>query len=125
MVDFIDLDIQGSEFTVLAVAIIDLCEKVKRIHIGTHGKDIEDRLRDLFVSAGWINIFDFSTGSTVDTDFGLVTFGDGVQSWVNPEFVKEIQTSSNISKYQKILNAKSKFNEAALEAKKAAGQVTP
>jgi FkbM family methyltransferase len=87
-VDLIDLDIQGSEYHVLAVAIVEVCAKVKRIHIGTHGKAIEDNLRSLFSSLDWINVFDYSLGSTIETNLGTVTFGDGVQSWLNPSFNK-------------------------------------
>jgi hypothetical protein len=63
-----------------------LTERVKRIHIGTHGKDIENVVREVFLSAGWRNIWDFSIGAVQETPYGQFEFGDGVQGWVNPRF---------------------------------------
>src|SRR6185369_6694892 len=84
IVDLIDMDVQGAEYQVVAVSIKEISAKVKRIHIGTHEKTIEDNLRLLFKSMGWVNIYDYSVGSSTQTKFGPVTFGDGVQSWRNP-----------------------------------------
>ncbi|MBL1173975.1 FkbM family methyltransferase [Pantanalinema sp. GBBB05] len=84
-VDLIDLDIQGSEFVVLRGAIVALNEKVKRVHIGTHTHDIERNLRQLFRDNGWYKLNDYSCQSTSLTEFGeRVTFGDGIQTWINP-----------------------------------------
>jgi FkbM family methyltransferase len=83
-VDLIDLDVQGSEFDVLAPAIELLNERVHRIHIGTHGADIEESLRELFSAAGWTKLNDYPCQSRVPTPYGDITFGDGVQTWLNP-----------------------------------------
>ena len=50
-VDLIHLDVQGSEFDVLAPAIALLNERVRRIHVGTHSTQIEEALRKLFSAA--------------------------------------------------------------------------
>ena len=83
-VDLIDLDVQGSEFEVLAPAIELLNERVRRIHIGTHSAQFEEALRDLFGAAGWTKLNDYPCQSRVPTPYGDITFGDGVQTWLNP-----------------------------------------
>ena len=82
-VDLVDLDIQGEEFNVLEAAEEQLIKKVKRIHIGTHGKRIENNLRSLFKSTGWININDYQCLSENMTPYGEIAFQDGVQTWLN------------------------------------------
>lgn len=96
LVDIIDLDVQGAEFEVLSSARDDICRKVKRIHIGTHGKIIEENLRKMFCDMGWIKNYDFSLDTDVETEFGPVHFYDGVQSWLNPSFKNQnISRSTN------------------------------
>src|SRR5262249_31036431 len=41
-VDLIDMDIEGHELPVIRSTIQALNQQVKRVHIGTHGKEIED-----------------------------------------------------------------------------------
>src|SRR5262245_38334436 len=79
-VDFLDLDIQGLEYDVLAAAKESLHRKVKRVHIGTHSQEIEQNLRKLFTDLGWTNLADFGLRTTVETPFGQVSFRDGIQS---------------------------------------------
>lgn len=83
-IDLIDLDIQGAEFNVLNASIEMLNKKVKRIHVGTHGKEIEKALEDLFNEHGWENKQLYSCFSTCDTPYGRIYFNDGVQTWINP-----------------------------------------
>lgn len=87
LVDLIDLDVQGAEFEVLAAAATPLDKKVKRIHIGTHSARNEEGLRSLFGRLGWKCINDFSGSSSADTQWGRISFQDGVQTWVNPTFI--------------------------------------
>jgi FkbM family methyltransferase len=88
-IDLIDMDIQGSEFDVLAA-----CDKtllngtVKRIYIGTHSRSIEKSLSKLFNNLGWVNILDFKSNSSYSTELGTMSFQDGIQFWVNPKKVK-------------------------------------
>jgi FkbM family methyltransferase len=85
-VDLIDLDIQGAELDVLQAAAGELNGKVKRIHIGTHSRRIEEGLCSLFGRLGWFCLCAFEGDCTTQTEWGTVSFQDGVQSWVNPAF---------------------------------------
>ena len=86
VVDLIDMDIQGAEADVVEASRDLLDGRVKRVHIGTHGTDIEVRLRTVFAEMGWRCHYDFTHGGDAVTPFGTVSFGDGVQSWINPRF---------------------------------------
>lgn len=82
-VDLLDIDVQGAEYNVLISAKKAVNAKVARVHVGTHSPDIEKNLRSLFQDLGWTNKFDFSQNSEVETKWGHMKFGDGVQSWIN------------------------------------------
>ena len=83
-VDLIDLDVQGVEADVLESAGDALSRKVKRIHIGTHSAENEERLRALFGRLGWEKLNDYECGTEADTAWGVISFQDGVQTWQNP-----------------------------------------
>lgn len=85
VVDIIDMDIQGAEADVVEASIGLMSERVKRVFIGTHSIDVENRIRDVMNAAGWQKVWDFSCGATSITPYGTVAFQDGVQSWVNPK----------------------------------------
>jgi hypothetical protein len=84
--DFMHVDIQGAELDLLSEIFDLLCIKVRYIFIGTHSKQIEGGLIDLFTSNGiWkleverpaiFQIIDGSPKVTVD----------GVQAWRNSTF---------------------------------------
>ncbi len=80
-VDLLDLDIQGEEFKALSSAPELLREKAKRLHIGTHSHEIEEKLRELLRGPEWTCEFDFPCGSTQETAYGRIDFIDGVQAW--------------------------------------------
>jgi hypothetical protein len=82
-VDLIDMDIEGQELPSIASTIKTLDAKVKRLHIGTHGKEIEQELRQLLSAHGWDCLADYSVFSTSETPWGPISFENGVQSWVN------------------------------------------
>ena len=84
-VDLIDADIQGSEAAVFEAAADELCRSVRKVHIGTHSVENEQRLRAFFTELGWENGYDWPSGGASDTPYGKMLFQDGVQSWVNPE----------------------------------------
>jgi hypothetical protein len=84
-VDLIDLDVQGAELEVLEASSEQLCEKVKRVHIGTHGRDIEEGLRARFRALGWENLNDYGSNCECETPYDRIRFQDGVQTWVNPK----------------------------------------
>jgi FkbM family methyltransferase len=86
IVDLIDSDIQGAELTVMSAVPISSWEKIKRVHIGTHSAEAEKGLRKLFSKLGWQNQYDFPMGKMVKTEYGKISFQDGVQSWINPRY---------------------------------------
>jgi FkbM family methyltransferase len=83
-VDLIDLDIEGQELSSLTSVAAELDTKAKRLHIGTHSKEIEAGLRQLLSAHGWQCHADYSLFSTSETPWGPISFENGVQSWVNP-----------------------------------------
>lgn len=90
-IDLIDMDIQGMEDKVLrSVAAKDL-DQVRIIHIGTHSRAIEARLRRTFGGMGWQNAFSFPCYSSTETPFGAVRFEDGVETWVHPQARLELE----------------------------------
>jgi len=82
-VDLIDMDVQGAEAEIVEAAIGAMTEQVKRVHIGTHGHDLEERLRTVFREADWRCCNDFPCQTKVETNYGEIAFGDGVQTWIN------------------------------------------
>lgn len=84
LVDLIDMDIEGQELPVIRSAIAELNAKVKRLHIGTHGKEIEAGLRELLSAHGWHCRADYTLFTTSETPWGPISFENGAQSWVNP-----------------------------------------
>jgi FkbM family methyltransferase len=90
IVDLIDLDIQGHELTVISAGIKALNQKVRRLHIGTHSKDIEKGPRVLLHKHEWSCHADYAMGSRCDTPWGDIQFQDGVQSWTNPRLPAEL-----------------------------------
>ena len=83
-VDLIDADLQGAEAELLDWMDL-LTSKVRMIHLGTHSVEVEAALRNAFQRWGWICQWDFSLMGERQTPFGPVNFGDGVQTWINPE----------------------------------------
>jgi len=86
VIDLIDLDVQGAEAEIVETSAPFLNERAKRLHIGTHSHEVEARLRLTLRRAGWYKLWDFPCLSTVNTTFGVVRFGDGVQGWINPRW---------------------------------------
>ena len=83
-VDFLDLDVQGTEADALEPAAHALMDRVKRVCVGTHGRENETRLRALFGGLGWTCAFDYPGDGVSDTPWGRILFEDGVQVWINP-----------------------------------------
>ena len=84
-VDFIDCDIQGHEKYVFHAAVPLLNERVKRVHIGTHSKEIDEILGNLFTDMSWKNEHMFGCYGIENTPQGIIYFQDGIQTWVNPK----------------------------------------
>lgn len=83
-VDLIHLDIQGAELSVIEEAVEVLDERTYRLHIGTHSAAMEDGIRELLVGHRWECLRDYPANATTETPWGLMSFQDGVQSWINP-----------------------------------------
>ncbi len=84
-VDYLESDIQQSEINVFPPFIGLLREKVRRIHIGTHGKDVHHALHELFARDGWQIVFSFEPNAHHETVLGGFDTNDGVLTVVNPD----------------------------------------
>jgi len=93
-VDLVDMDVQGEEYKVVAAAIHEITAKVQRLHIGTHGHDIEQELRRLLSAFKWKCSADYPCCTVSSTPWGPISFQDGVQSWINSELREETETTS-------------------------------
>jgi hypothetical protein len=82
-VDLLETDIQRSEGEIFPPAMALVNRKVRRAHIGTHGRDVHDMLVALFARAGWEIVFDFGPGKYL-TPRGPLELGDGILSARNP-----------------------------------------
>jgi FkbM family methyltransferase len=87
IVDLIDMDVQGAEAAVVRGSRQALIDKVKRVHIGTHNAVVEAELLNLFDGMGWLCQNQYPCHSAVVTEFGEISFEDGVQTWINPKLV--------------------------------------
>jgi hypothetical protein len=88
-VDFLESDIQQSEIIVFPPARRVLKDKVRRIHIGTHGKDVHQSLSSMFEEDGWEILFDFEPNSSFETELGAFSTNDGILTVVNPDLAYE------------------------------------
>jgi FkbM family methyltransferase len=77
-VDFVDLDIQGEELSVLTTAKPETLAKIRLLYIGTHSPEIERGLHSLMAAYGWTCEEDIPQ----DPDGG---YTDGIQVWRNPQ----------------------------------------
>ena len=82
-VDLVHMDVQGVEADVLEEARHEMY-RVLRLHVGTHGRDQERRIRTLFADLGWSAANDYPSAATAPTPWGNMAFQDGVQTWLNP-----------------------------------------
>lgn len=87
-VDYLDMDIQGAEVELIVGSHRILTDKVSRIHIGTHGHEIEQMIYNTLRREGWWCTAIYPCQSTSETPYGPVTFGDGIQNWINPRLFK-------------------------------------
>jgi FkbM family methyltransferase len=83
-IDLLEVDIQRSELDVIAPCFDTVNRKVRRVHIGTHGRDIHAALRALFSNAGWQIVFDYAPDSRHETERGVLELGDGILTARNP-----------------------------------------
>ena len=82
-VDLVHCDIQGSEFEVIQAGIHELTKRVRRLVVGTHGREIEAGLFRTLGTAGWqLEAESPCKISQRETTWALLR--DGVQVWINP-----------------------------------------
>jgi hypothetical protein len=85
IVDYVEADIQQSEVRVFPPFLGLLKEKVRRIHIGTHGAENHDMLHNLFENAGWEIVFSYGPNRVCESDIGKFELNDGVLTVRNPD----------------------------------------
>ena len=83
-IDLVDFDVQGGEADIIRASIDALTAKVRRLHIGTHSREIDAELPRILAPAGWHCLQAYPCLRWNRTPFGWISFGDGVQSWINP-----------------------------------------
>jgi FkbM family methyltransferase len=83
-VDLLDSDIQQSEIIVFPAAMELIADKVRRVHIGTHGGDVHVALLQDFVNHGFEIVFDLAPTTEFHTEWGSFRTQDGVITVVNP-----------------------------------------
>ncbi len=88
--DLVDMDVQGAEAEIIEASIPLINKRVRRLHIGTHGNDIEDRIYASLTDAGWHCVHSFRFHAENQTHYGRVSFVDGIQSWLNPRLYPPI-----------------------------------
>jgi len=85
-IDLCDFDVQGVEYDTIQEAIDVLNKRVKCLHIGTHGRDIEKKLKALLLSHQWRLERDYCNKAEHETEYGKIKFCDGIQTWKNTRF---------------------------------------
>src|SRR5262249_41234820 len=91
-IDYMHMDIQSAELDFLSYRADLLDRHVKMINVGTHTAEIEAELRKLLRPMGWTTTYDLPCGAHVHLVgdrriFSTIRLEDGVQVWVNPNFL--------------------------------------
>jgi hypothetical protein len=86
IVDYLESDIQESEILAFPPFMDLLKRKVRRVHIGTHGKDVHWTLHDLFARDAWDVVFNYEPECVHNTALGTLKTNDGVLTVRNPDF---------------------------------------
>jgi hypothetical protein len=82
-ISLVHMDIQGGEADFVRDCMVTLVEKVSYLVIGTHSRQIEARLLDSLLGAGWALELERPSDFEITAD-GPVTTIDGIQAWRNP-----------------------------------------
>jgi FkbM family methyltransferase len=83
-VDLLHCDIQGAEFDVMQAGADAMTRRVRRTVIGTHGREIEANLMDLFGDLGWTLENETACEIQLNTPGRPKLDKDGYQVWSNP-----------------------------------------
>ena len=84
IVDYLESDKKQSEIVVFPPHMDLVKRKVRRVHIGTHGKDVHNTLLGLFKKDGWEIVFDYEPNSKFDSPLGKFSTNDGALTIRNP-----------------------------------------
>jgi FkbM family methyltransferase len=93
-VDLIDMDVQGAELEILSAATEPLSQKVKRVHVETHSEQLHTSILKLFRGLGWKPHFLYMYNTADKTPWGRINFQGGIQSWINPMLVSNVELRS-------------------------------
>ena len=85
VIDLIDMDIQGEEEVILP-HLIPFLDNVKMLHIGTHGREIEENIKKTLQKENFFIEKDFNCGETYRIEGNMVNFVDGSQTWKNKKY---------------------------------------
>ena len=80
--DLLHVDIQGSEVPVLRAGSRILRDQVRRLLVGTHGRDVEGQLIDLLIPLGFQLHYDHACHYRLDGKRPVLV-ADGTQGWIN------------------------------------------
>ncbi len=89
-IDLLHVDIQGGEADLIADCLQVLRQKVAYIVIGTHSRQIEGRLFEALLQAGWQLEIERPAILSVAHSAPSVTV-DGIQGWRNPDLAPDQQ----------------------------------
>ncbi len=85
-IDLLHVDIQGAEADLIVSSILVLRDRVAFMVIGTHSRQIEGRLFEALIEAGWLLEIERPAILSLDGRGPAVTV-DGVQGWRNPRLL--------------------------------------
>ncbi len=85
VVDYVESDIQQSEILVFPPFMQLLKRKARRVHLGTHGRDVHHSLLRLFEADKWEIIFNYEPNAKFECSLGSFECNDGVLTVRNPD----------------------------------------
>lgn len=85
-IDLLHIDIQGGETDLVAGSLDVLARKVAYMVIGTHSRQIEGRIMEILLDAGWVLEIERPAIFVIETAGPRITV-DGVQGWRNPRLI--------------------------------------
>ncbi len=88
-IDLLHIDIQGGEADLVSSCLPFLSEKIAYMLIGTHSRQIEGRLFDSLLKAGWKLEIERPAILRLSGDAPPFVTVDGVQGWRNPRLLPE------------------------------------
>lgn len=78
MLDYLESDIQQWEILVFPPFMDIVKREVRRVHIGTHGKEVHETLLELFLRDDWEIVFNYAPNSEFESPLGKFSTNDGV-----------------------------------------------